>query len=150
MPNYPTTVTVGAICFSCALYMAKQCPYGNHNRSSQLQFKGDIRGKCSYYHPIQIEASGDKDMLKEASSMSDTELNVELYTKIASLSESEREKLFKYWDKLYGPGYAKKMVDEENKSKGKKHPATDNLKKNKKRDEKKEKGKFPEEFKTKE
>lgn len=152
MPN-PETITVGAKCFSCALYVSQQCPYGNHKRKHQTRFQGDIRGKCGYYFPIQT-ASGKSDMKKEASTMKDTELNVELYRRIAKLDNDQRAKLFNYWQKLYGPSYADKMVDDENKSSGAEHPATKILKdkKKKKKSEKplKSENKFPEDFKSEE
>lgn len=148
--NKPSTITVGAKCFSCILYASKQCPYGNHLPGrTQLTFKGDVRGKCSYYIPIDAMANSSKN-IKTAASMKDTELNVELYKKIAMLNKKQKEKLFHYWKILYGPKYADEMVDDKNKSSGEESPASfvKQKKEIKKTIPHKTKNKFPEEFKS--
>ena len=89
----PNTVTVGKICMSCGLLATATCPYKNHVRYSQGQsplfFKGDNRGKCCYYQPVQ-SAGGSESMQRTAKNMRDSEINVEIYKKIMALKDDER------------------------------------------------------------
>lgn len=113
----PNTVTVGQICYSCILFASEACPYGNHKKTSSLEFKGDIRGKCSLFQEI-VEAKSKK-MIKSAQQMTDDELNISLYRKIMAMSNKEKGKFIGYWDKLFPTEYAEEMGDESNKSKQK-------------------------------
>jgi len=119
MPEIGSEVTVGAICLSCGLYSAFECPYNNHQKTSTLDFKGDIRGKCIYYHPI-FTAGEDNNMQKTASQLKDSELNIELYRKMRKLSSKEIEKFIMYWDHMYPDSYSRQMIDNVNNSKQKK------------------------------
>jgi len=136
----PNTITVGSICLSCALYATAQCPYNNHLREGRLSaFRGDIRGKCHYYISI-AEASGNRDMKKEASILREAQLNVEIYKKIANLTDKQRSKLFDYWDKILPPEYAEDMVTDKNETREwTQHPNMVDLTKMKKKDKKKDK-----------
>lgn len=139
----PNTVTVGSICFSCALFATAQCPFKNHLREGRVStFRGDIRGKCHYFISI-AEASGERDMKREASILQEAQLNVELYQKMAKLTEKQRGKMFEYWDKIYPSDYAEDMVTDENETKKwTQHPNMVKLDKdNKKNKDKDKKGK---------
>lgn len=116
--DLPNTVTVGHICLSCGLLSTGSCPYGNHSKTSVSQFKGDIRGKCSYYQPI-LEAKEKNQMIKTAKDMTDAELNIAIYKKIFAMDKTLREKTENYWELLFPKEYAEKMVDDINDSKQK-------------------------------
>lgn len=109
----PNTVTVGHICFSCALRATKQCPYKNHLVDKVMSFRSDIRGKCCYYLPL-VEAETENRMTKEAAMISEAQLNVELYKKIASMNEKQKKDFLSYWGHIYPEGYAKEMVLDDN------------------------------------
>lgn len=111
----PNTVTVGTICYGCALYQTKECPYGNHNKTSAMDFKGDIRGKCNFYQPVyELLAQGNGKMQKlAASEMNDSQLNVELYRKVMAMSDEDRGKVFNYWKILFPEDYAEDMADDD-------------------------------------
>lgn len=112
----PGTITVGQICLGCALLITRQCPYKNHLRTQVTQFQGDIRGKCTYYISA-VEAKGERDMIKEANMIKESELNVSLYKKIFALNENQRNKLFDYWEHIFPKEYASDMVTDDNESK---------------------------------
>jgi len=147
----PNTVTVGQICLSCALYLTKECPYGNHNKSHVTEFTGDNRGKCIYYLPI-AEANNNK-MTKEARTEKEAKLNVELYKKIFALSEEkksklhkflslspeEKEKIFKYWSGVFPPEYADEMTDDYNASEQKGTDSKQDTSKEKRKEKQKKK-----------
>ena len=111
----PNTVTVGHICFSCALRATKQCPYKNHLINKVTAFRGDIMGKCCYYLPL-VEAETENRMTKEAAMVTEAQLNVDLYRKISSLNDKQRKDLFDYWSHLFPKDYAKEMVTDGNES----------------------------------
>ena len=113
--DLPNTVTVGNICLSCGLLSTNSCRYGNHNKTSVTQFKGDIRGKCSEFQPI-LEAKGKANMIKTAKEMTDAELNIAVYKKIFAMDKAIRDKTENYWHLLFPKDYAKKMVDDKNDS----------------------------------
>ena len=136
------TITVGTVCLSCGLYATKTCPYGNHKKTDPLEFKGDIRGKCTLYQPIK-DAAKKEHMEKIA----ETKLNVSLYRKLRALKKEERDHLFKYWDSIFPKEYAKDMVTDETETTQRDIGGKGRGKKDKKE---KKKTKFPDEFKTKE
>lgn len=144
----PNTVTVGSICFGCQYFLTKECPYKNHTRQSALFFKGDIRGKCSYYKPV-LRAEN-KSMRKTAEKMSDSELNVELYKVIMALSKGEQQHLYDYWIKMYktAPEFVKDMVTDDVETTQKNLKISDNPKKDHKEKVKEHSDKFPEPFKS--
>ena len=135
------SVTVGQICFSCGRYQVKECPYNNHLKQSSLQFEGDIANKCSYYvsldEDIIIEANCDG-IKKTAEDMSEKELNVALYRRIATMQEKDASKFCNYWSTIYPNDYAKKMSDDKNESTQKKT-----------KEKSKSKNKFRDDFKVK-
>lgn len=108
----PNCVTVGSVCLGCALLITRQCPYKNHLRTQVTQFQGDIRGKCTYYISA-VEAKGERDMIKEANMIKESELNVSLYKKIFALNEHQRSKLFDYWGHIFPQEYAEDMVTDD-------------------------------------
>jgi len=109
----PNTVTVGFICYSCAMRATRQCPYGNHLIDKVTAFRGDIRGKCHYYLPL-VEAEGNGNMMKEAAMISEAQLNVDLYRKMSSLTDKQRKDLFAYWSYVFPKNYAEDMVTDSN------------------------------------
>lgn len=104
------SITVGRICFSCALFSTGECPYGNHKRISELEYIGDIRGKCTFYQMIEM-ASGGAGMKKTAAEMKDSELNIELYRKIMAMDSKNAKGFIAYWSYIYPKEYAVEMAD---------------------------------------
>lgn len=124
MPIYDrnNTVTVGHICLSCALYLQKICPYGNHLRAEEngsprvLEFEGEPgTNKCHVYNPV-VEANKNNKMIKSAKLMKESELNVALFKKISTLNQEDRKKLFNYWNYLFPDEFAEDMVTDYNES----------------------------------
>ena len=145
-----TGVLVGEICEGCVrlrpLEGINPCPYGNSQWPDKKTFfvgeDGTPGSKCHKYvtfDDIGIEADMNKTMIKEASKMTNSKLNIELYKLVRALNEKERKKLYKYWDYLFPSEYANKMVDD----------TIDTGTKNKKRKKKTEHNKFDDGFKRK-
>jgi hypothetical protein len=116
-------VLVGEICESCIhlrpIEGVAPCPYGNSQwpdkKTVFVGEDGTPGSKCHQYvnyDDIGIEA-GKTGMKKQASKMSESELNVNLYRKVLALDEKNRNKLFHYWDYLFPNEYAKQMVTDE-------------------------------------
>lgn len=151
--NDGTGVTPGEICLSCGLYMARECPYGNHNKVSTLMFTAEINGVCMLYQSVeegfQVAYSNIKNKIKkEAEMMTDSDLNVVLYRKIMALDDKNRKKLYNYWEYMFPKSendFAKEMVSDKNESKQK------NINKDKKKQKTRNtQNKFPEPFNAKE
>lgn len=145
-----TGIMPGTACRACIHLVPEDgvapCPWGNSLYPDKYtMFLGDdgiIGNKCHQYvtyDDIGIESNKKQDMIKQASKMSDTQLNVALYRKVTALDEKERKKLFKYWDYLFPSDYAGEMVDDIN--------GTETKQKNKKRKKTREINKFDDGFK---
>ena len=147
-----TGIMPGEACRACIHLVPENgiepCPWGNSKYPNKFtMFLGDdfiIGNKChkyTTYDDIGLEAYKKTNMIKQASKMTDGQLNVSLYRKIMALDDKERKKIFKYWDYLFPSDYAREMVDETNGTKAKN--------KKKKKEENEEKNKFEDGFKRK-
>jgi len=114
-------VLPGAICEACVHLRPMEgivpCPYGNSQwadrKSAFVGEDGTPGSKCHVYKTfddIGVEAEENVLMIKKASKMTDTELNVSLYRKFSSLDEKQQKKFFNYWDYILPSDYAKDMA----------------------------------------
>lgn len=144
-------VNVGSICEGCIhlrpMDGVPSCPYGNSQwPDKKLFFVGEDStpgSKCHVYKTyddIGIEAKSNS-IKKNASKMSDSELNVSLYRKVLALDEKNQKKLYNYWDFLFPSDYAEDMVTDTNESGPKNKPH--------KRKKKRERNVFDDGFKSK-
>jgi len=110
----PNTVTPGQICYGCINLQAGTCPYGNKFGDSTLNFKGHPgSGTCEFFTPYPEQyAEGNKMKKVSAKDLKEAQLNMSLYKKVMALSESNRNRLFDYWKKIYDddPRYASELV----------------------------------------
>ena len=115
----------GEICKSCIrLFPAdgiSPCPWGN----SKYPYKttlyvgedgtpGSLCHEYKTYEDIGVESQ--KKTTLKVESMTDSQLNVEIYRKIQALKTKDMEKLFGYWHYLFPDDYAKDMVTDSNES----------------------------------
>ena len=138
------SVTPGTICYTCAHFLAKDCPYENYNKKSALEFKAEMNGSCPYFQVVDVEmvySAEPSSGMKKAAELNDPELNVSIYRMVRALKSKDQNELFNYWSSLFPQEYAKQMVTDKTETK-QRNP-------NKVETKKTKKNKFTDNFKVK-